>query len=125
MKSGLINMTRAWDNKHLSTRQELNPCAPKHRAGAITTELRELLESNKFIIFLALFLQLLNQVLYITELIIHAFALLLKMISFARKSEKGHVAKKPTHLFFFLGFLEFPRLSRIRETIALSHGLCL
>ena len=78
-------MTRAWDNKHLSTRQELNPCAPKHRAGAITTELRALLESNKFIIFLALFLQLLNQVLYITELIIHAFALLLKMISFARK----------------------------------------
>ena len=43
----LINMTWAWDKeKILSSRQESNPWPPEHRAGALSTELRELMESE-------------------------------------------------------------------------------
>ena len=47
MKDELINMTPAWDKeKNLSPQQELNPWPPEHRVGALSTELRELMESK-------------------------------------------------------------------------------
>jgi len=40
-------MARAWDKeKILSPRQESKPWPPEHRAGALSTELRELMESK-------------------------------------------------------------------------------
>ena len=40
-------MTRAWDKeKKLSPRQESNPWPPEHRAGALSTEPQELMESK-------------------------------------------------------------------------------
>ena len=40
-------MTRAWDKEiHLGSRQESNPWPPKNPAGALSTELRELVESE-------------------------------------------------------------------------------
>ena len=47
VKSELINITRArGEEKNLSPRQELNPWPPEHPAGALSTELRELVESK-------------------------------------------------------------------------------
>ena len=47
VKSKLINMAWARDKeKNLSPQQEMNPWPPEHRAGALSTELRELLESK-------------------------------------------------------------------------------
>ena len=46
-ESELINITRArGEEKNLSPRQELNPWPPEHPAGALSTELRELVESK-------------------------------------------------------------------------------
>ena len=39
-------MTRAWDKENLSPRQESNPWPPEHRAGALSSELREIMESK-------------------------------------------------------------------------------
>ena len=38
--------TSVEQRKNLSPRQESNPWLPEHRAGALSTELRELTESN-------------------------------------------------------------------------------
>ena len=43
------NDTSVGHRQNLSHRQESNPRAPEHRAGALFTELRELLESTIFI----------------------------------------------------------------------------
>ena len=48
LKGELIYMTRAWD-KEKSPRQESNPWPPEHRAGALSAELRELMELTIFI----------------------------------------------------------------------------
>ena len=46
-KDEIINMTRAWDKeKNLSPRRESYPWPPEHRAGALSTGLRELMESE-------------------------------------------------------------------------------
>ena len=42
----LINMIREWDKKILSPQQESNPWPPEHQADALSTELRELMESK-------------------------------------------------------------------------------
>ena len=47
VKDEMINNdTSVGQRKNLSPRQELNPWPPKHRAGALSTELRELMESE-------------------------------------------------------------------------------
>ena len=49
MQSELINMAWAWNKeKHLSPWQESNPWPPEQQAGALSTELRELIESKVF-----------------------------------------------------------------------------
>ena len=46
-RSTLHYTSVAWDKvKHLSARQESNPRPPEHRARALSTELRELMESK-------------------------------------------------------------------------------
>ena len=42
----LIYMTRAWHKEKSESRQKSNPWPPEHRAGALSTELRELMESK-------------------------------------------------------------------------------
>ena len=46
VKGELIYMTRAWDKEKSESQQESNPWPPKHRAGTLSTELRELMESK-------------------------------------------------------------------------------
>ena len=47
VKDKMINNdTSGGQRKNLSPRQELNPWPPEHRAGALSTELRELMESE-------------------------------------------------------------------------------
>ena len=47
VKGELIYMTRAWEKeKNLSPRQESNPWPPEHRVGALSTELREPMETK-------------------------------------------------------------------------------
>ena len=47
VKSKLINITLAWDKeKNLTSRQESNQWNPEHRAGALSTELRKVMESK-------------------------------------------------------------------------------
>ena len=46
-KRELIYMTRAWDKeKILNSRQESNSWPPEYQAGALSTELRELMKSE-------------------------------------------------------------------------------
>ena len=46
-KNEMINMTQAWDKeKSLCPQRKCNPCSHEHRAGAVYTELRELMGSE-------------------------------------------------------------------------------
>ena len=56
-------MMSVGQRKTLSHRQELNPWPPKHRAGTLSTELREIMESK--VILLNLFV---TGVLYIARI---------------------------------------------------------
>ena len=57
-KGKLIYMTRAWNRwkKNLSTRQESNPWPPEHRAGVLSTKLREPMERKVILTFNFLYL---------------------------------------------------------------------
>ena len=43
----IINMTRAWDKGKSESLRESNPWPAEHRAGALSTDLQELTESEE------------------------------------------------------------------------------
>ena len=46
MKDEILNMTRAWDKEKSESPTGIEPMTSEHRAGALSTELQELMESK-------------------------------------------------------------------------------